>query len=123
MRHTLWILAVICLPLPAIAQDAEAGRKVFRKCMACHATEADAPARAGPHLQGVVGRVTGSLDDYGYSAAMRTAGEEGHVWTPEEIARFVENPREVIAGTKMSFAGIRQEQERADLLAYLETLQ
>ncbi|MDH2328881.1 cytochrome c family protein [Cereibacter sp. SYSU M97828] len=123
MRSRTLAIILTCLPALAAAQegDAEAGQKVFRKCMACHAVDADAPSRAGPNLHGIVGRTTGTLEGFSYSDAMKKAGEEGHVWTPEEILKFVENPKGVIPGTKMTFAGLKQEQERVNLLAYLET--
>ena len=121
MRHTL-LLMLILWPGVAAAQDADAGRKVFRKCMACHAVDADAPERAGPHLQGIIGRGIGSLPDSSYTAALRDAGDEGRIWTEEELRAFIENPRAVFPRTKMNFAGLRQEQEQKDLIAYLGTL-
>lgn len=125
MRRTTRALAIILTLLPAasFAQegDAAAGERVFRKCMACHSLDPDGPTKAGPNLHGIVGRTTGTLEGFAYSDAMKAAGAEGHVWTPEEILLFVENPKAVIPGTKMTFAGLKKDTERADLLAYLET--
>ena len=109
---------------PAMAQDAgdpDRGERSFRKCQACHQVGEDAVSRAGPHLNDILGRQAGVLEDFNYSPAMVTAGEEGLVWDEEDIDAFIENPRAHVPGTKMAFAGIRNEGERADLIAYLAT--
>lgn len=116
--------------LPAAAQDAaapaagdpEAGAAVFRRCAACHAVEADAAKKVGPTLYGIVGRQTASVADYSYSDAMAALGAEGHVWTAEELDRYLENPRAAVPGTKMTFAGLRKAEDRANVIAYLEGL-
>jgi cytochrome c len=120
-RHVLFV-AAFALAAPALAQDgdAEAGEKVFRKCAACHTAEADGPNRVGPNLHGVVGRTAGTVEGFKYSEAMVKAGEEGHVWTPENLAAYLENPKETIPGNKMTFAGLKKPEERADVIAYLE---
>lgn len=107
--------------LPAMAEgDAAKGEKVFKKCAACHSVQDGAPSKAGPNLHGVVGRISGTLEGFSYSAAMTKSGAEGHVWTPEEILKFVENPKQVIPGTRMTFAGLKKPEERADVLAFLQ---
>ncbi len=117
--------ALVALPAgSAFAQDAmagdpEAGENVFRKCQACHQVGEDAQNRVGPMLNDVIGRTAGGLEDYQYSDAMVAAGEEGLVWDAETLAAYLENPREYVEGTKMSFAGLRKEEERADVIAYL----
>lgn len=114
---------MVALALPALAEgDPEQGAKVFRKCMACHSVEAGAKSKAGPNLHDVVGRVSGTLGDFKYSPAMIKAGEEGHIWTVEEIDKFVENPKSMIKGHKMTFAGLKKPEERADVIAYLVSL-
>jgi len=111
------------LAAPAWAEgDVANGEKVFRKCAACHTVEADGPARVGPNLHDVVGRVTGSFEGYAYSEVMTTMGAEGHVWTPEELDKYLENPRQFAPGTKMAFVGLRKPEERADVIAYLISL-
>ncbi|MCA8882236.1 MAG: cytochrome c family protein [Rhodobacteraceae bacterium] len=99
--------------------DAATGEKVFRKCKACHEIGDGAQHRVGPVLSGVVGRTAGTADGFAYSDAMTAAGAEGLVWTPETLAAFLEKPKAVVSGTKMSFAGLRREEERADVIAYL----
>lgn len=108
--------------MPALAQgDAEAGERVFKKCAACHAVGEGASNKVGPHLNDVIGRIAGSLPDYKYSPAMSEAGSSGLVWADEALDAFLANPREVVNGTKMTFAGLRKEEERRDVIAYLAT--
>ena len=104
-----------------ITGDAAKGEKVFRKCKACHAVGDGAKARTGPTLNGLLGRVAASEDGYAYSDAMQQSGADGLVWTPETLAAFLEKPKDFIDGTKMSFAGLRKEQDRTDIIAYLAT--
>ncbi|MGI3169360.1 c-type cytochrome [Pseudooceanicola sp. C21-150M6] len=97
--------------------DAEAGAKVFGKCKACH--KIDGSNATGPHLDGVVGRAVDAVDGFAYSGALE---EHFDSWTPEHLSTFLENPRGSAPGTKMSFAGLKKVQDRADLIAYLQTL-
>lgn len=101
------------------AGSAAAGERVFAQCMACHSVE---PGRngLGPSLHGVFGRAAGSGDSFSYSPAMR---DSGITWTADELDRFIERPTQTMPGTRMIFIGIRDAQVRADLIAYLETLQ
>lgn len=110
---------------PALASDdlAAAGEKVFRKCQACHQVGEDAKDRAGPVLNGIIGRQAGSSESFAskFSSAITSAGEGGLVWTEEELDAFLTKPREYLKGTKMSFAGLRKEDEREAVIAYLAT--
>lgn len=123
IRHILAAAIVATAPALAHAQDgdAEAGEKVFRKCQACHAVGEGAENKVGPQLNGVVGRTIASVEDFSYSDVLSEMGAEGKAWTPEELAAFLEKPRDYAKGTKMSFAGLRKEDERADVIAYLAT--
>ncbi|MHA6262859.1 c-type cytochrome [Arenibacterium sp. CAU 1754] len=103
-----------------ITGDAAKGEKVFRKCKACHEVGEGAKAKTGPILNGIIGRAAGAAD-FKYSAALTEAAEGGLVWTPDTMAEFLEKPKAYIKGTKMSFAGLRKESERADIVAYLAT--
>ena len=97
--------------------DVEAGRVGFGQCRSCHAVEAGVN-RVGPSLHGVVGRAVGTEAGYRYSTAMAAAGG---VWDEQRLYDYLENPREHIVGTKMTFAGIKDGQRRADIIAYLKT--
>ena len=99
------------------AGDAAAGEKVFGKCKACH--KVDGTNATGPHLNGVVGRPVASVADFSYSDGMKAHGGD---WTPEALNEFLTNPKGVVAGTKMSFAGLPKVEDRANVIAYLQSL-
>jgi cytochrome c len=105
-------------PDPALV---EAGEQVFKKCQACHQVGEDARNRVGPHLNDLFGRVAGSIEDFRYSKPMVEAGEEGLVWTEETLRKYLAKPREYIQGTRMAFAGLREEEELDAITAYLQT--
>lgn len=102
----------------AMADPAE-GAKVFRKCSACHKLEQGANG-TGPHLYGVVGRGIGAVADFGsYSSTLAGLGGE---WTAENLNGFLESPKQWAAGTSMGFNGLPKVEDRADLIAYLDSL-
>ena len=98
--------------------DATAGEAVFGKCKSCH--KVDGSNGTGPHLNGVVGRNHGSVEGFKYSDAM--AALKSEVWTPELMYAFLQNPKGVVVGTKMAFAGLSKPADRANVIAYLATL-
>ena len=109
---------------PAASIDmalAAEGENVFKKCKACHQVGEDASNRVGPQLNGIVGRAAGTVDGFKYSSALEEAAAGGLVWDPESLAAFLEKPKDFMKGTKMSFAGLRKEDERANVIAYLAT--
>ncbi|MBI2739172.1 MAG: cytochrome c family protein [Rhodospirillales bacterium] len=93
--------------------DATRGETIYQRCLACHSLEHD---RVGPRHCGLFGRKAGSLAGYAYSPAMK---KYGVTWNEETLDRFLENPLKIVPGTKMGYAGIKDPQERADLIAYL----
>lgn len=105
---------------PAAAQDAAAGQRVFNQCRACHNVEQGGRNGVGPNLHGLFGRTAGTASGFRYSAPMKASGEGGLVWNAETLAPYVRNPREVVAGGSMAFAGLRNDQQIADLIAYLQ---
>lgn len=121
----LWVAAVagwatLAMALPAMAADPAAGRTVFqRQCATCHVDTAEGPRRLGPTLFGIVGRKTGAVEGFRYTDANRQAG---FVWTGPKLDEYLKNPRGVIPGTTMAFAGVRQDADRANLIEYLKTL-
>jgi cytochrome c len=102
--------------------DIDRGASAARKCMACHTFGEGEPNKQGPHLYDVVGRAEGSVADFSYSDALKAHHDAGDTWTYENLNHFLTKPADYAPGTKMAFAGIRSDQERADLLAYLQTL-
>ncbi|WP_036177508.1 c-type cytochrome [Palleronia rufa] len=123
---TLTLAAILALPAGVVLAgshvpgDPAAGEKVFRKCMACHAVGEGAKTKVGPVLNGVVGRDVAANADFAYSEAMVEWGADKQ-WTPEVLSTYLENPRGTVKGTKMAFAGLRKEDERQDVIAYLAT--
>jgi len=101
----------------AKAQDAAAGQRVFNQCRACHQVGETARNLVGPQLNGLFGREAGSIENYNYSAAFQGLDK---TWDHENFAVYIQNPREVTPGTKMVYAGLRNEQQIADLIAYLD---
>jgi len=111
-----------CGAAAAVAQDSAQiadGEKVFRRCAACHQIGPDAQNRVGPELTDVIGRQAGTVADFKYSPAMTAAGEGGLVWTEEALREYLENPREHVKGTTMAFAGLKKEDERLAVVAYI----
>lgn len=123
-RHMIAAICLGVLPAMGFAQDAgdaEKGEKVFKKCKACHAIGEGATNKVGPELNGIVGRKVASVEDFKYSKVLQEMGEADAVWEPDTLAQFLEKPKAYAKGTKMSFAGLRSEEDRADVIAYLAT--
>lgn len=99
--------------------NAENGAKVFRKCASCHQVGEGAKNRVGPTLNGIFGAAAGAAEDFKYSKALRRAAADGLVWDYEHLDTYVENPKALVTGTRMNFRGIKDEQDRHDVLAYL----
>ncbi|NNK79423.1 MAG: c-type cytochrome [Litoreibacter sp.] len=104
-----------------VAGDPERGAVVFAKCGGCHQVGEGAKNRIGPHLNGVFGRMAAELEGFPYSKSIKRAGADGLIWTRETLDAYIENPRVLVSGTRMSFRGLKKEQDRADVLAYLRT--
>lgn len=101
------------------AADLGKGEKLFRKCSACHALEAGV-VKAGPSLHGIIDRAVGAEPGFNYSGALKAVAE---TWSPDNLNGFLEKPGSYAPGTSMGFSGLKKPQERADLVAYLQSLQ
>jgi cytochrome c2 len=126
MRTFLWGIVAASMALgassPAAAQEGspEEGAEVFKKCRACHDVGPDAKNKVGPILNDIVGRKVGTIEGFTYSEANKTAGANGLVWTEDVLLKYLENPLSFMQGTKMAFAGLKDVQDRKDLIAFLK---
>jgi len=112
-------LAIVAASSVAHADaDAVAGKSVFKRCSFCH-SPAPGKNSFGPTLFGVVGRQSGSVAGYSYSDAMKVANK---TWDPATLNVYLSDPKAMVPGTKMTFAGLPKDEDRANLIAYLETL-
>ena len=107
-------------PDPAPVATAEQGRKDFNACAVCHSVREGDAARVGPNLFGIYGEAAGQREGFAYSPAMR---DSGLTWDDETLDAFIENPRTLISGNRMAFPGQRDAAKRANIIAYLKTLQ
>lgn len=105
------------LPPPYNAGDLENGRRVFARCRSCHTLAEGGLNMTGPNLYGVFGGPAGGHPDYNYSTAVKQAG---FTWNAERLDHWLENPRTFLKGTKMSFAGIPDAEDRRDVIAFLK---
>ncbi|HEX9770788.1 MAG TPA: cytochrome c family protein [Kiloniellales bacterium] len=96
--------------------DAANGEKIFKKCVACHSLEAG-KKKVGPSLNGLFGRTAGTVEDFKYSDGMK---ESGIVWDEETLNTFLTKPKDVVPKTRMAFPGLKDEQDRLDVIAYLK---
>jgi cytochrome c len=104
----------------AHAADAAEGEKVFKRvCSACHNATAEGPKKLGPTLAGIVGRHSGSVEGFRYSEGNKKANL---TWTPEVLDKYLVEPKATVPGTTMAFAGLKKDEERQNVVAYLQTL-
>jgi cytochrome c len=112
----LIVIASSAIAFAALAQDVAAGKTSFNKCLACHAVGEGAKNKVGPELNGLDGRKSGSAPDYSYTDANKNSGI---TWSEAEFKDYIRDPKAKIPGTKMIFAGIKNEKEASDLWAFL----
>ena len=99
--------------------DPAKGKKVFNKCKACHTVDAGGKDKIGPNLFDIVGKAAGAKEGYKYSPAMV---ESGLTWDAATLDKYLTKPKALVKKTKMSFAGLKKEKDRKNVIAYLETL-
>ena len=110
---------ILAAPTLAHAQDATAGEKVFKsQCSICHAVAAG-KNMVGPSMSGIVGRKAGTVAGFRYTDANKNSGL---TWDSATLDRYLTNPRAAVPGTTMAYAGVKADQQRADLIAYLASL-
>jgi len=118
IRHLLIASAILCAGTGVSqAQDAAAGEKVFAQCKICHSVGENAKNSVGPVLNGVIGRPAGSVAGYAYSEANK---KSGLTWDEATFKEYIMDPKAKIPGTKMAFAGLKDQQKVNDLIAYLK---
>ncbi len=105
----------------AVSGDPEAGKKVFRKCQACHAVGEGAKNKVGPELNGIVGEAIAAVEGYSFSPALVAYAEEHPTWNVEELSAWLADPRGLVKGTKMVFPGLKKPEDVANVIAYLAT--
>ncbi len=122
----LTFLALWAAPAAALEGNVDAGKKVFAKCGVCHGI-GDTKKPIGPNLNNVIGRTAGTNPEFvakkgaGYSKAMVAAGAGGLVWDEAQIAEYITDPKKKVPGNKMVFPGLKSEQDRLDVVAYVKT--
>lgn len=117
--------ALVCVVLASSSHatedlgDVDAGKTVFAKCKGCHQVGEGAENKIGPHLNEVFGRKAAGLEGFNYSKSLVRAGNSGLEWHADTLSAYIENPRAFASGTRMSFRGLKDPEERANVIAYL----
>lgn len=119
LAAALAVAAAFSGPAAAQAGDAVAGEKVFKKCRACHKVGPRARNGVGPVLNGVVDSPLGTVEGFKYSKGLLALAAEGQIWDEAALHAYLTKPRAFVAKGKMSFAGLRKEADRANVIAYL----
>lgn len=104
----------------ASAQDLDNGKKQFNKCKACHDVGDGAKHKVGPMLNDIIGRKPASYADFAYSEDMKALVAKGFTWTEENLDKYIEDPKAIVPNGKMVFPGLKDKDDRADVIAYLK---
>ncbi len=119
-RLALTLTIATLMSAPTLAGDAAKGAKIYRKCVSCHMIGDKAKHRIGPHLNDIIGRAIAGASDYQYSKGMKAFAVSEKVWSEENLAAYLANPRKTVKGTRMAFVGLRKEKDQQDVIAYLK---
>lgn len=111
------------LPLAAllVKADPDKGKKLTGQCISCHSFEKGGPNKTGPNLYGILGGPFAHLEGYPYSDGFKAEHAKGTIWSMETLFMYLKDPKSVVPGTKMTFAGLKKADQRADIIAYLRT--
>jgi cytochrome c len=115
-------LPVLSSQALAEALQVSDGERLFSQCRACHEVGEGARHKIGPHLDGIIGRMAGSMDGFKYSKAMQEAGENGLFWNADALDSYLRKPRDFIPGNRMSFRGMSDAEDRTTLIAWLSSV-
>jgi cytochrome c len=116
-RSVVTAALIVASTAASLAQDVEKGANVFKKCLPCHSIGAGAANKVGPELNGLDGRHSGTVAGFNYSDANKNSGV---VWSEATFKEYIKDPKAKIPGTKMMFAGVKNEEEINDLWAYVK---
>ena len=120
-RALIAVSTLVALMGSAQAQgDVAKGEQAFKKCQACHAVGPNAANKVGPQLNGIVGAKWARIEGYSYSQDLTAGRDQGKVWDDAALHAYLENPKSMAPKGKMAFAGIKKEDERTDVIAYLK---
>src|SRR5579864_5452326 len=122
LRISALVVALACISRAGFAEEGNSarGERVFQYCFSCHSVDPNEQAQLeGPSLYHIIGRPAASLKGFDYSDAMRQRGADGLVWDAATLNAYIADPQSIVPGTRMSAAPLRDDQARADLIAYL----
>ena len=124
MKLKIATIAAAMLLAPAVAMaegDPAKGKKVFNKCKACHYVDKE-KNKVGPHLIGIVGRKVASVEGYKYSKGMKEFSQKVEAWDEENLKKYLKKPKAVVPKTKMTFAGLKKDEDIENVIAFLKSM-
>ncbi len=116
------LLFIVGLETAFADGHADVGERLFRRCASCHEVGPEARNKVGPHLNEIMGRAAASVEGFRYSRALTAMADDGLVWDEDMMDAFLTRPSDFVPGTRMSFSGVRKEEDRHELIVFLSTL-